>query len=454
MKQEITNHQNPETDVRTSVSPASINTVLPPEMLAGIFDILYTESNIALPFPHGFEEAVEHFRRHPLLSVMLACRKWFKLVDSSPSFWTYVEIGVRDCRNRVWHKSQGSEAIRTPLEDIAAIASRIKKSGTLPLQLTVVPALFEDFGSVLGIIREHAHRLESLCTLQNPASDAAQFGGVSHEGIVQLLSIPMPSLKRLQSVRLDNNPTIDDNHRLYIDMDTPRLCQLWLSFHLALPRTTAHLTFLSIQSMVGLESIVPPIGQDQINLPELLELRLAFCSPRPILCALATPALHFLSFHSTLRLPDNGPSELPTRLPKYPHLQDLQWTDFGPEIISDIVFQHSPNITRYSNYAVGTENIPKVGLPDSPSILDLPSRVNPVTWPPLEEVQFHTISCEQALTFLDTLKTVKRMRILRDPVTALRGTSNETEAIDREKALLKQITERVDVAIGTDPWSW
>ncbi|KAG8987266.1 hypothetical protein FRB90_003490 [Tulasnella sp. 427] len=261
----------------------------------------------------------------------------------------------------------------------------------------------------------------------------------------------MPSLRRLHSVRLTNSPAPNDgdSHRVYIPLDTPKLCKLWIAFHFTAPQAATRLKFLSIRYMVDPAFIAPPISPGQIYLPELLELQLSSCNPGPILCVLSTPALQVLSFNS-VRL-WSGPSEVVAALPNFPHLRDLQWVDKGPDPIFDAVFQNSPILTRYSTYVVGSERGFFTPPENGPTILRTLDGMGSSSRPPLEEVQFKEISSAQALSLLDAVPTIKRIRILRDPVEWL--VERTDEAIERETALLKRLAQRVDVAIWLEPWS-
>ncbi|KAG8929268.1 hypothetical protein FRC01_004615, partial [Tulasnella sp. 417] len=184
-----------------------------------------------------------------------------------------------------------------------------------------------------------------------------------------------------------------------------------------------------------------PIGQSQIELPELLELRITNCKPGPVLSTFSTPALRALVIYA---LEMSG--ESPEDLPEYPHLRDLQWFDVGNDPAFKLVFRRCPNLTRYANYVVGLENeINLNDLTEGPTILERPGGINSIEWPKLEEVLLDCAYCGDLIALADLVPTIKRMRILKNPCE-FGDKSIETE-------LLVQLRQKVDIAIGIDSWT-
>ncbi|KIO21466.1 hypothetical protein M407DRAFT_28919, partial [Tulasnella calospora MUT 4182] len=252
--------------------------------------------------------------------------------------------------------------------------------------------------------------------------------------------LPFPSLKRLhvgKSYTAPSPPQVASYLR--IDLDAPQLYQLSYYFHAILPPALSRLTRLSI-SKSDFRSIEPPIIQNQIELPELLELQIAKCEPGPILCALSTPALQVLIFYSEFTS-----DEPPEELPEYPHLRDLQWSDVGGDPTFNLVFRHCPNLTRYANYVVEREKKVYHGMTDGPTIFHGPGRMNSIEWPRLEEVLFDCASCVDLLALMDLVPTIKRIRILKDPC--------EFGDVNVEKERLVELREKVEVALWLDAWT-
>ncbi|KAG9039873.1 hypothetical protein FS837_000892 [Tulasnella sp. UAMH 9824] len=416
---------------------AITNHVLPPELLVTVFDDLYRRITELLPFPLPYAKAVEHFTRHPLLKYMLVCRRWFNIIQTSPYYWTFAEIGVMiggpQPEESQWHAVRHGELI---LE----AQKRLEKSGSLPLHLTIAPEFIMDFDFMLQVLEKHVGRLETLNIVAGSKYDTIRY--IPQEDFKQLLGLPFLSLKRLYIGKLDiadTLPETDDSHLLQIDLDAPHLDQLLYPFHAIFPATPSRLTLLSI-SKSNFSLMNPPFSWGQIELPELLELRIAKCKPGPILFALSTPLLQVLIFHSNEVHNDNS-----MELPEYPYLRDLQWADNGHDPTFELIFQRCPNLTRYANFAIGRENKISHGMTDGPTILEGPGGINSIEWPRLEEVLFDCVSCFHLLALVKLVPTIKRIRVIKDPY--------EFGDMETEKKLLDELRQKVDVGPWLDPWS-
>ncbi|KAG8894260.1 hypothetical protein FRC00_009233, partial [Tulasnella sp. 408] len=153
------------------------------------------------------------------------------------------------------------------------------------------------------------------------------------------------------------------------------------------------------------------IGQGQIELPELLELRIAECEPGPILLALSTPVLQILTFHW-----DYWITFAPEQLSQYPYLRDLQWSDLGTDAVFELVFRRRPSLTRYANYVVGRgEQIDYSWLYEAPSIVEVLRAIDSTERPRLEEMLIDYPSCVDLLALVDLVPTIKRIRVFKDP---------------------------------------
>ncbi|KAG8894164.1 hypothetical protein FRC00_009404 [Tulasnella sp. 408] len=415
----------------------AINHVLPPELLVTVFDDLYRRITELLPFPLPYAKAVEYFTRHPLLECMLVCRRWFNIIQTSPYYWTFVEMGVMiggpQPEESQWRTVRQRELI---LE----IQKRLEKSGSLPLHLAIAPEFVTEFDFMLQVLEKHVCRVETLNILT--ASKRRSIRYIRQEDFEHLLGLSLSSLKRLYIGKLDIAdalPETDDSSLLQINLDAPHLDELFYHFHAIFPTSPSRLTLLSI-SRSSFSFVDPPFSRGQIELPELLELRIAKCAPGPILFVLSTPILQILIFHSSYTSVDE-----PEELPEYPHLRDLQWADEGPDPTFDLVFRRCPNLTRYANFVVGREKKISHGMTDGPTLIEGPGGINSVQWPRLEEVLFDCVSGADLLALVNLVPTIKRIRILKDPC--------EFGDAETEKELLGELRRKVDVAPWLDPWS-
>ncbi|KAG8911633.1 hypothetical protein FRC00_006138, partial [Tulasnella sp. 408] len=409
---------------------ATINSVLPSELLVSVFDNLYRNITDQLGFPLLYAKALEHLKEHPLRDYMLVCRRWYNIIQTSPSYWTFVGIGLTRAVAPEGHDGgQGK---------LTEALTRLEKSGSLPIHLTVAPEFIciSDPFLMIKALEKHAGRLETLNVI--PSLKDGVTRPIPPECLEQLFKLPFSSLKRLYIGKLYVNSSLM-NDPIRINLDAPHLDQLSYHFHIILPPTLSRLTWLSITKS-HFSGIQPPIGHGQIELPNLLELRIAKCNPRFILSAFSTPVLQVLIIRS-----DHPYDEPPVELPDYPYLRDLQWSDVGHDATLGHVLQHAPNLTRYANYVVGKENKLDLGLmTDPPSILARAERIDSIKWPSLEEVLLDCAYCDHLLKLVNLVPTIKRIRILKDP-------SDFGDPIIETK-LLADLKERVDVALWLDPW--
>ncbi|KAG8954839.1 hypothetical protein FRC04_010321 [Tulasnella sp. 424] len=428
----------------TYTSPTNINALLPLELLINTFNILYQDISDSLPFPFPYNNALEHFCRHPLLDLMLVQRGWYNLVQTSPSYWTHVNIGVTDRIARGWSGVGRNNIPSVGIGEVNELRERFGKSGSLPLHLTIAPGFISDFGIVLRLLKEHAVRLETLTILSNTSMKASLAHDISSEHLLQLLKLPLSSLKRLQMDELTiANFTPEADTTLRIDIDAPTLHQLSSNIYFVIPQTPSRLTLLSIANL-DLDSIRPSVNWSRTELPKLLELRMANCEPGLILSSLLTPALQALIFQGY------APTQVPTELPEYSHLRDLQWFDTGPEPTFELVFRRCPNITRYANYVVGQETDACADvLSEEATILRRNEGIDSIRWPRLEEVLLDYAPCASLSALVDAVPTIRRIRVLRDPIAP----NQSDEDMEREREILVELRRKVDVVFRLDPWT-
>ncbi|KAG9039872.1 hypothetical protein FS837_000891 [Tulasnella sp. UAMH 9824] len=404
----------------------TINSVLPPELLATVFDDLYRNIKESLPFPLPYDKALKHSDRHPLLDCMLVCRRWWNIVQASPFYWTVAMVGVT------------SEDRSGPgQEGLINAQNYLDKSGSLPLHLTIAPEYVSDSGFMLQILKKHVGRVEILNIISGEIDDRS----IPLHHLDQLLRLPFLSLKRLQLDELQvdiSTPEMD--LPLRIDLDAPHLHQLFYHLYVIISPTPSRLSLLSISGSDD-EWIEPPAVRRQIELPELVELRITESDPGSILSMFATPVLQVLIVRC-----EYTSNKVPGKLPEYPHLRDLQWSDVGHDATFELVLQQSPNLRRYANYVIGREeNIHLGQLTDPPSVFERRGGIDSIKWPSLEEVLLDCALCDSLLKLVDLVPTIKRIRVLKDP-------SDLGDPIT-EAELLAELRQKVDFALWLYPWS-
>ncbi|KAG8929265.1 hypothetical protein FRC01_004612 [Tulasnella sp. 417] len=424
-------------------NPININSLFPPELLVTVFDVLHRDIMESLPFPLPYDEGLQRFKQNPLVILMLVCRGWCDLIKTTPGYWTFVDIGVlynatvREQADAV--RSLGSEGVEN-------LKRRLEKAGSLPLYVTVAPEYILDFGTVLEILKEHAHQLETINIVKMPQLKRATLRQVSSEQFLQLFELPLPSLKRLH---------IDQFHLIprppvpwigsRVEMDAPQLYHLSSHLHILIPQNPFHLTSLSI-SGVDVTIIRSILTHGQVELPNLLNLRITDSEPGLVLSALSTPLLQVLVYQS-----EDASTHLPEELPEYSHLRDLQWSDVGPDSTFDPLFRRCQHLARYANYVIGTEAELDISmLVDPPTILARPGGIDSIKWPDLQEVLFDCATYAALKALVDLVPTIKRIRTLRDPIAS---PMRHDEDVERERTYLSELREKVDVVVWLDPWT-
>ncbi|KIO21469.1 hypothetical protein M407DRAFT_28923 [Tulasnella calospora MUT 4182] len=420
----------------------NINSLFPPELLVGVFDILYQDIMDSLPFPLPYDEGLQRFKNHPLGDFMLVCRVWYDIIQTTPTYWTFVDIGAlhNTALGEQAHavRSFGSEGVRD-------FKIRLKKSGSLPIYVTVAPEYISDFSTVLDILKEHAHQLETINIVKMRHLKSVTLRHISSEQLLQLFRLSLPSLKRLH---IDAFRLVPPRPEPWVggrvEIDAPQLYHLSSHFHILIPHNPSQLTSLSM-SGIDMLTLQSTLTQGQVQLPKLLHLRIVDCEPGLLLSTLSIPLLQVLVYHS-----EEPSTQPPEELPEYSHVKDLQWSDVGLDPTFDLVFRCCPNLTRYANYVIGEEMAIDINLiVDGPTILR-PGRINSITWPNLEEVLFDCATYAVIRELVDAAPTIKRIRTLRDPVVA---PLRHDEDVERERTFLSELKEKADVVLWLDLWT-
>ncbi|KAG9048363.1 hypothetical protein FS837_000166 [Tulasnella sp. UAMH 9824] len=419
--------------------PHLINHVLPPEIFTSIFDILYDAAPLeAAPLVVPSEQQMaSHFKCHPLLSAMLVCKAWYSLVESTPKYWTSIAIGVGGMvgwGSMLPQDDQG-ELLAKMLEEI------LKRSAQLPIQVTVVPELIPDLAIVTKALSPHTHRLSSLSLLGN---EDRRRGPIHVDRLEDLLNTPFPALQRLVIWSLGLHPHADLLSESYdVKLTAPKLRQLACDLHFISPHSTSLLTHLSLAYVTWDDPYLGlPLGP--VELPQLLELYMTYCHPDKILPTLLSPALQTLIVHKHER----GRRLLP-KPPQYANLRELQWCDVGQEECFDEILELSPNLTRYSNYVLGTEEEVDLSL-DPATIFDIigaigGGRETNIGWPKLKEVYLDIAYGAGINELIQAFPSIEFLRILRDPIEAVMDEEKEEEA-----KFLEELGRKVAFKFGID----
>ncbi|KAG8929267.1 hypothetical protein FRC01_004614 [Tulasnella sp. 417] len=149
----------------SEIHQININSLFPPELLVHVFDVLHKDIMESLPFPLPYNEGLQRFKHHPLSISMLVCRGWCDVIKTTPAYWTFVDIGA------LHHSTVGKQAYTVRSlgsEGVENIKGRLKKAGSLPLYVTVAPEYISNFGTVLEILKEYAHQLETINIVKMP----------------------------------------------------------------------------------------------------------------------------------------------------------------------------------------------------------------------------------------------------------------------------------------------
>ncbi|KAG8895584.1 hypothetical protein FRC00_007260, partial [Tulasnella sp. 408] len=367
---------------------------------------------------------------HPLLDMMLVCRSWHQVITENPTFWTFIWIGAgagRQDPDGIWLKGV------------------LRRSGQLPLSVMIAPESVAQFRAVEKALGDECHRISTLTLVR---MDERVEGMPSAEGVQQFLQHPFPSLKRLSVGNIYTSTDPEQSKRLQIMVESPQLQELHSHYHFIFPKSPSCLTSVSLTSVYSFPN--SPVIPSTFDLPSLLDLRISDCNPSAFLSAFVTPSLRKLFIIDDV--PTSGPVP-PLRL--YPSLEEVQWTDRGPDRTFAAFLPLCPNLVRYSNYQVGHEKEIKFQFIDTPAtVLSLlPDQLGDngdpsnSSWPNLEEACLDVGTCDEISSLIHAIPSLKRVRILQNFTTRL-----EDEAQQKEMELLPSLRKLVDVAFWLDPW--
>ncbi|KAG9047428.1 hypothetical protein FS837_002284 [Tulasnella sp. UAMH 9824] len=455
-----------------STSRASINSFLPSEILALVFSFLVSDAVNAISFkslggPDG-AEVRRRFSQHPLWNASLACRTWYQIIKETPRFWAFVAIGVMPLldpfSDASYHPTAATPPVPRQKGKGDGIESLLERSGRLPLTIVMCPETIQDFDSVSEAIQKHFDRLEILCLIAKDnrprpwhlGRDAMTPRSTVHQ-VLGLLACPMPSLKVLSvATRLEPLVYGQGSGRLMgvqKDVETPELETLSCHTHFIIPESSARLSSLSLTRVD-----VTQLGRSSVELPYLVDLKIENCDVGTTLSSFVIPSLRRLIVGKW----DWDIRSTPAQLPCYDSLEELQWSNTGRDPVFVQLCRLCPNLKRYCNYIEGDsiqkviKRMDKISIGSKiPSLMiftvfdqDVLGGVNAYRhWPVLEEVSLTRASCDHVATLIKAVPSIKRVRILRDPVEFYNRNNRKGE-----KDKVAALRGKVEMVFGDEPW--
>ncbi|KAG9030635.1 hypothetical protein FS837_003222 [Tulasnella sp. UAMH 9824] len=451
----------------------SINTILPSEVLALAFSFLVSDAVDAISFkslegPDG-AEVRRRFGLHPLWNASLACRAWYKIIKETPRFWAFVAIGVMPLLDPFSdasyddHPTTATPPVPRQKGKSRGIESLLERSGRLPLTIVLCPSNIQDFDSFSEAIQKHLDRVEVLSLIAKDNRPRPWHLGrpmpspTTVHQVFGLLSRPMPSLKIL-SLATCLEPLVYGQGRgrlmsIQKDVEAPGLETLSCHTHFIIPKSPARLSSLSLTRVD-----VDKLGRRSVELPYLVNLRIENCEVGNTLSFLVIPSLRRLVIGKW----DWDTRRAPAQLPRYDSLEELQWHDTGEDPVFVQLCRLCPNLKRYWNYIEGDSIQKVIKRMDKESIGPQIPRLMIFTvfdedvlrgvkayrhWPVLEEVSLTRASCDHVATLIKAVPSIRRVRVLRDPVMFYNGSDRKGE-----KNKVAVLRGKVEMVCGAEPW--
>ncbi|KAG8924781.1 hypothetical protein FRC01_011060 [Tulasnella sp. 417] len=432
-----------------SSSLSDINKALPPELLLWIFDLIYIEGTQPVSYPPTLEEVAERHKRHALLDVMLVCRSWHNLVVTSPRYWTGVQVGITEALPSSPKEGGTAEemgTLRNGESQKRTLERQLERCVGLPIQVNVGADNVEDFAAIFDLLQNQARRWQvfNLLTQTRTSKSTA----IGHSELLDLFNRPLHCLTSLHIGACSVKSDEDDGRSIpaSLQVDAPNLRALSCEQHLAIPLAPSCLRFLSL-SGVDLADLRPPVDGLRVELDQLVELRITECNPGAILSTFSTPVL------SKLVINNGEPGYLAAEsLPQYQLLKELQWYDVGPDPTFTTFLSRCPNLKVFADYEVGLEDKIPLEYIDAPPTILLHIRQHKGEegrlWPSVTEVLLDAATCTEMAELVDALPSIRRLRVLRDPIPRQRRENRMNE-----RQLLERLRERVHVAVWLEPWA-
>ncbi|KAG9047426.1 hypothetical protein FS837_002282 [Tulasnella sp. UAMH 9824] len=463
---------------------ADINSILPSELLASIFTFPINDAIDAISFnlPGGQVEAEvrKRFKQHPLWNASLVCRAWYGIIKNTRRFWTFVAIGFTPLAGPSASTS-GPPTSHSPhqKERLTGIENVLERSGRLPLTVVLCPENIRDLISVSQALDKHLDRLEILSLVASDNQGPVVSGNLetgfrvtirTHCGITLnqapgLLARPLPNLKHLSISRClrsvpDSMLGREMSGHWHREVDAPQLETISCHTYLIIPSSPTRLSSLSLIHVdlgVGLGVDFDRPGRRSVELPHLVDLRIKDCAVGTLLSTLVTLSLRRLVVVDSWYTDEDTEAQLPL----YDNLQELQWAGTGGDHVFVRLCHLCPNLKRYLSYIEQDSIEEDIKMTDNaltlgrsrPRLLsvfdeDAEGRVNAYRhWPILEEVSFDRASCDDLATVIGAIPSIKRVRVLRDPVL-----SSHVDSQEGERDKLAVLRGKVEMAIRDEPW--
>ncbi|KIO31439.1 hypothetical protein M407DRAFT_19579 [Tulasnella calospora MUT 4182] len=272
---------------------------------------------------------------------MLVCKHWKDTVECNPVLWTDIWLG------------RGLEHVDVRDEWIARLEALFRRSGTMPLTLTIILTSF-DLEDASQFLLQHLPRCKTL-VLQPPKCQIDRTTRLRQKVSVvhRILSSPFPILRKflISSFELQYEP----DHRGPLLLDAPNLRSLDSSTYHIIPLVKPHGSpschgSLQYLSMVGgWGNVMELLPLATVSLPGLKSLSLKYTDHLwNILQILDIPNLERLVVDCGLA---EWFAEIDTPAPVLSHLHELTWyTD--PSAVDEApnlrhLLQHCPNIESF-----------------------------------------------------------------------------------------------------------
>ncbi|KAG8918858.1 hypothetical protein FRC01_001615 [Tulasnella sp. 417] len=447
--------------VKSRTPTPCINDILPAEILGTIFLAVYRSKPVL--FPPSEAQPLNQFH-HELLDLMLVCRTWKSLIDKSPHLWTRLWVG-RGMKS-LWLGRAAPVGSPVPTPDgqewLEAVQDRLRRSGELQLEVTVLPDRIVDFATVTKAIGDTTSRWQRLDIsyghreLLLPLVERVP---TSARDIRILLNYPMPVLESLHLGPILEEGVSGTPYLFLVGTNFPFLSRLSCRKHLLLTTSAPLLASITLHSIDTLDLDLHRLPRP-IAFPYLVELRAIRCpNILEVLAIFSAPKLRKLV---------NGPNDgdvdddwgdiflgFPT-LPSYDHLQELQWGDSESDLdVLTYILRRCPNLIRFSNYVHGFEGVANQdhwvsNIPTHITDGDASPDSIPLC-PKLEEVCFDVASPWQVAELVEARPSMKRVRFLNHPSTIYEETHDPGWRSERKHPFAR-LREKVDVAVGTEPW--
>ncbi|KAG8895394.1 hypothetical protein FRC00_007535 [Tulasnella sp. 408] len=310
---------------------------VPLEVLIDIFLHLYKDPSI--PF-------VEHdqYNAHKLTSIMLVCKNWKDAVERTPSLWTDIWLG----RCPPYIEDEGTEQWQE------YIKARFARSGTLPLNLTIVAVLF-DLEEVSHAFLPHISRCRTL-VLRGLPYGIVDFPNDPPTLIYRILSSPFPVLHTITTQGYATPREWESRWQpLYLDAPNLRELNAFSSDIIPFvkphpPLLSAHPSLERLSLSIGWDDLPSRLPRDRLSLPNLKFLSVAYVDHFwELLQVIDAPNLEHLVVNCGLA---HWPEEVDTVMPVMNKLRELEWyTDrraVHEQPTLRHLLQHCPNITSLS----------------------------------------------------------------------------------------------------------